>query len=77
MLLWTGKQLYGRLPESSAAYRSMEKFEYARTPHRRLSLNPITWGLRLMQAIDRRNDTRRDPFGPSTNLAIRAVRRSA
>ena len=77
MLLWTGKQLYGRLPESSAAYRSMEKFEYARTPHRRLSLNPITWGLRLMHLIDRRNDTLRDPFGPSTNLAIRAVRRSA
>ncbi|MCY4112330.1 MAG: class I SAM-dependent methyltransferase [Chloroflexi bacterium] len=76
MLLWTGKQLYGRLPESSAAYRSMEKFEYSRTPHRRLSLNPITWGLRLMQAIDRRNDTLRDPLGPSTNLAIRAVRRS-
>lgn len=76
MLLWTGKQLYGRLPESSAAYRSMEKFEYERTPHRRLSLNPITWGLRLMQLIDGRNDTLRDPFGPSTNLAIRAVRRS-
>ena len=76
MLLWTGKQLYGRLPESSAAYRSMEKFEYARTPHRRLSLNPITWGLRLMHLIDRRNDTLRDPYGASTNLAIRAVRRS-
>lgn len=76
MLLWTGKQLYGRLPESSAAYRSMEKFEYAHTPHRRLSLNPISWGLRLMQLIDRRNDTLRDPHGPSTNLAIRAVRRS-
>ena len=76
MLLWTGKQLYGRLPESSAAYRSMEKFEYARTPHRRLSLNPITWGLRLMQSVDRRNDSLRDPYGPSTNLAIRAVRKA-
>ena len=77
MLLWTGKQLYGRLPESSAAYRSMEKFEYARTPHQRLRLNPITWGLLLMQLIDRRNDSLRDPYGPSTNLAIRAIRRSA
>ena len=77
MLLWTGKQLYGRLPETSAAYRSMEKFEYARTPHRRLSLNPVTLGLRLMQLIDRRNDRLRDPNGPSTNLAIRAVRKAA
>ena len=76
MLLWTGKQLYGRLPESSAAYRSMEKFEYARTPHRRLSLNAITFGLRLMQRIDQHNDTLRDPFGPSVNLAIRAVRKA-
>ena len=76
MLLWTGKQLYRRLPETSAAYRSMEKFEYEHTPHRRLSLNPITWGLRLMQRVDRRNDSLRDPFGPSTNLAIRAVKRS-
>lgn len=76
MLLWTGKQLYGRLPESSAAYRSMEKFEYSRTPHRRLSLNPITWGLRLMQLVDRRNEKLRDPYGPSVNLAIRAVRKA-
>ncbi len=76
MLLWTGKQLYGRLPESSAAYRSMEKFEYARTPHRRLRLNPITWGLRVMQGIDRRNTRARDPYGPSVNLAIRAVRKA-
>lgn len=76
MLLWTGKQLYGRLPESSAAYRSMEKFEYAHTPHQRLSLNPITWGLRLMQSVDRRNNSLRDPYGASTNLAIRAIRRS-
>lgn len=74
MLLWTGKQLYGRLPESSAAYRSMEKFEYARTTHRRRTLNPISWGLGLMQTIDRRNDSLRDPYGQSVNLAIRAVR---
>ena len=76
VLLWTGKQLYGRLPESSAVYRSMEKFEYSRTPHRRLSLNPITWGLRLMQLIDQRNERLRDPHGPSVNLAIRAVRKA-
>ena len=76
MLLWTGKQMYGRLPTSSAVYRSMEKFEYARTPHRRLGLNPITWGMRLMQFIDRRNDRVRDPNRPCVNLAIRAVRKA-
>ena len=74
MLLRTGKQLYGRLPASSNAYRSMEKFEYARTPHRRPGLNPLTWALRLMRFIDRRNDHCRDPDGPCVNLAIRAVR---
>jgi len=51
--------------------------EDQRTPHRRLSLNPVTWGLRLMQLIDGRNDRLRDPYGPSTNLAIRAVRKAA
>ena len=76
MLLWTGKQMYGRLPASSSAYRSMEKFEYAQAPHRHLRFNPITWSMRLMQFIDRRNDRCRDPYGPCVNLAIRAVRRS-
>ena len=76
MLLWAGKQLYGRLPASSNAYRSMEKFDYARTPHRRLGLNPLTWALRLMRFIDRRNDRLRDPYGPCVNLAIRAVQKA-
>ena len=76
MLLRTGKQLYGRLPASSNAYRSMEKFEYARTPHRRLGLNPLTWALHLMRFIDRRNDSLRDPYRPCVNLAIRAVRKA-
>ena len=70
MLLWAGKQLYGRLPASSNAYRSMEKFEYARTPHRHLGWNPITWAIRLMRFIDRRNDRLRNPYGPCVNLAI-------
>ncbi len=76
MLLWAGKQLYGRLPASSNAYRSMEKFEYARTPHRHLGWNPITWAIRLMRFIDRRNDRLRDPYGPCVNLAIRAVHKA-
>ena len=74
MLLWTGKQLYGQLPESSAAYRSMEKFAvHDARPHGRLRLNPITWGLRVMQLIDRRNNSLRDPYRPSVNLALRVV----
>ena len=76
MLLRTGKQLYERLPASSNAYRSMEKFEYARIPHRRPGLNPLTWALRLMRLIDLRNDKLRDPNRSCVNLAIRAVRKA-
>ena len=76
MLLWAGKHMYGRLPASSGVYRSMEKFEYARTPHRHLGWNPITWAIRLMRFIDRRNDKLRDFNRPCVNLSIRAVRKA-
>lgn len=72
-ILWLGKQFYTKLPVPESLSSSMEKFEWEESEEP-LLLNPIQLGLRLMQAIDRLNETRWNKKGSSLHIAIKVTK---